>query len=218
MSDDRLKIIRELTLNLGDVPIHTALAALDRHAKTPWRRDTVMEQRLAAPGADVMYCFNHESGANLWLRSQSGRLTVANIIPTHVGRLPVAAYNALIEDFNRAVIAPTTAELGIAPAELTPGEVTLEEWLGSTAADKLRTFSAFANKATQASHPADQRRWNDFVYTAHREGRAIDSYRLQQWLVQNGWLDSDAYDLAVQYEQALALLDFASENVSHAAR
>src|SRR3546814_3953965 len=58
----------------------------------------------------------------------------------------------------------------------------LDDWLDEESAAALRRFSAAANKATGASHPLDQRRWFDFIISAHRSGKDIGTDRLARWL------------------------------------
>src|SRR3546814_11423754 len=76
----------------------------------------------------------------------------------------------------------------------------------------LRRFSAAANKATGASHPLDQRRWFDFIISAHRSGKDIGTDRLARWLHEvEGWDEDSAHRLAGEYERCQELLDREAE-------
>src|SRR3546814_8731568 len=76
----------------------------------------------------------------------------------------------------------------------------------------FRSFSAAANKATGASHPLDQRRWFDFIISAHRSGKDIGTDRLARWLHEvEGWDEDSAHRLAGEYERCKELLDREAE-------
>ena len=83
----------------------------------------------------------------------------------------------------------------------------LEDWTSAEAAQKLRVFSAAANKSTGVSHPMDQRRWFDFVIAVHESRKTIGTDLLIRWLHEiEGWDEESAHELAGQYETALSLL------------
>ena len=88
-------------------------------------------------------------------------------------------------------------------------EADLDNWLSPAAADRLRIFSASANKGTGASHPSDRERWNEFVLIAQREHSSLSSFTLRRWLIEvESWPPEIAELLAIEYGYGRGLLAF----------
>ena len=97
---------------------------------------------------------------------------VSNIIPAEAHRLSHGEYNGVLEDFYEKVFRPYAEQSGI-PHNLTGADVGLDHWMSGATAEKLREFSACANKSTGSSHPNDRDRWNDLATTA-----ALDAHQV----------------------------------------
>jgi len=144
------------------------------------------------------------AGLTLWGRD--GGYYVPNIVPIGGERLSVAQYNAILADFIERIVSPVASRFDY-QIDTTEARQGLEDWTSPAAAQRLRIFSAAANKSTGASHPMDQRRWFDFVIAVHESGKAIGTDRLIRWLHEiEGWDEEGAHKLAAQYETALGLI------------
>ena len=67
-------------------------------------------------------------------------------------------------------------------------------------------FSALANMSIL--HPADRKRWNEFLTSAYREKATLDSSMLQRWLIEEEkWPEDEAINLEIEYEHARDLLE-----------
>ena len=91
--------------------------------------------------------------------------------------------------------------------DLTDNVCSLNTWTSNEATAALRRFSALANKGTTNSHPNDRERWEVFVIEAHRNGDSLPVDILMQWLIEvDGWDETSANKLAIQFEQGISLL------------
>ena len=136
-------------------------------------------------------------------------LSVANVVPLSTHQLSTDEYNLVLEDFFTRFVQPASARTGVRP-ELTQTQADLEQWMSGGTAEKLRTFSASANKGTWASHPADRERWNDFVLSTHQERSSLNGSTLRRWLVEvEDWPPEVADQLACEYEVGREILAFA---------
>ena len=212
-----MQVFRELTIRGEPEQISATVQAICDSVSGDWSRDTTTEAKLDANLFSLVrtYCFDRAAGngwpaAALFLaRKDLTRLYVTNIIPLAPGSLGFLAFNAILEEFYDRFVAPAASKTG-ARAALTEPEADLERWLSPEAAKKLRSFSMVANKRTGASHPADKKLWYDFVVSAYRSRSALDPSTLARWLYEaGGWDEEWADKLAIQYEQARGLLEYA---------
>jgi hypothetical protein len=180
----------------------------------PWRHDPGREEDIRSYASDqedvivlVRASFDEidESGLVLWQKDDDYK--VANIVPRNVGELGIANYNTILRDFVTRVAEPAALK-GNFEIELTSPNQTLEDWLDTEPADKLRRFSRLANKSTGAAHPMDRERWYAFLIATHCASKRLDSDQLARWLVEvEGWFPERAQELAIDYEFALGLLE-----------
>jgi hypothetical protein len=192
---------------------------IERSLPAGWIRDREAESRArSAPALTPRptYCFactkdSHRPAAMLILSQKDGEtFYVSNIIPMGRHRLSYGEYNAVLEDFYERVLRPNAEQSGLTKHNLTDADVGLDRWMSSATAEKLRRFSACANKSTGSAHPNDRDRWNDFLLSAHRERSSLDSSTLQRWLVEvEDWQPEVAEQLAIEYGSGRALLAFA---------
>lgn len=194
-------------------------AALIAAALKPWRVDPERSAEIArnAVTSEDVILFRREAGddypaAGLTLWGTDDGYRVPNIVPLETGSLTFAQYNTILADFIEHIATPVVEELGFTIIT-TKSQQTLDDWLSSDAAEKLRRFSRAANKSTGASHPSDERRWFDFLVAVHRAGDKLDADRLARWLHEaERWDEESAHKLAGDYEQSLALLAFYDEH------
>ena len=94
-------------------------------------------------------------------------------------------------------------------ALLTNDNQTIEDWVSTASAQRLRSFSGGANKSTGSSHPCDKQRWYDFVVSVHKNNDFLPASTLERWLIEEGgWGENQASELAIEYEQELGLLKY----------
>lgn len=182
-----------------------------------WQRDWVLEQKLRLLAADdgSIYCFacpqnDRRPAASLCITQKDAvTFQVSNIVPAAKRQLSVEEYNDILKEFFDRFVQPALEKTGLS-AELTESSASPEQWLSVEVAEKLRTFSASANKGTGSSLPVDRGRWNDFVVSAHRDGSQLDATTLRRWLIEiEGWPQEVAEQLAGEYEYGRELLAFA---------
>lgn len=161
-------------------------------------------------------CYEHSEGdklphAALFLADKSPDLFyVSNIVPKNVSELTYDEYNNLLADFVKKVL-ETAIEGSPVKIEITEPETSLQKIAGEEIAKKLESFSALANKSTGSAHPLDQKRWFDFIVAVHKAGVDLDTDMLIRTLIEQGWSEDKAGELAEEYEFALALLKYTEE-------
>jgi hypothetical protein len=176
-------------IDLTTVPVPDFIACLERKAAGGWHRDEASEQRLrAATGVPrTQFCFALQEHAefspvSLWLAAKGAdRLEVANILSEKKDALTYDEYNALLDSFYQHVAAPAAADCG-ATVEISSPDVSLGDFIPQDLAEKLRRFSAAANRATGTVHPQDLQRWVDFLTEAHHRSCKLPPDLLRRWL------------------------------------
>lgn len=215
---DGIEMFRDMSLTVPADLIVELRAALIKSAAAPWRFDAerTEEIRHNAVNSEDVLLFRHEASdqlpaAGLTLWGRNGGYYVANIVPLETGKLSYAQYNSILTDFVDSVARPVCDRLGVG-IELSSDNQSLEDWTTENVATCLKRFSAAANKSTGASHPMDQRRWFGFLVASHRSGAELDVETLTRWLHEvDGWDEETAYQLAGDYQSALALLTYYDE-------
>jgi hypothetical protein len=143
------------------------------------------------------------------MQKDEGSFHVPNVIPIHKHQLARGEYNAILEDFYHRVIGPYLDTDGVT-GTLTESQADLEHWMSPETAQKLRTFSACANRGTGSSHPCDRERWDDFILAAHRDNCRMHAKDLRRWLIEvERWSPEVAQQLAIQYDFGREILAFA---------
>lgn len=206
-------VFQDLILRAKSDDLPRVRAALIASAAVPWGHDQDAEDKmreLAGSDADrivfVRRAGDGVEAAGLFLWSKDGGYEVTNIVPRETGSLGESGYNTVLRDFIARVVKPASAQADFRIAATTPDQ-TVDDWLPDAAASALRLFSATANKATGSSHPSDQARWHAFLIAAHGAASAFGTDLLKRWLVEDGWTEDGALELAIEYEFGLALLD-----------
>ncbi|HUE02835.1 MAG TPA: hypothetical protein VMR62_24930 [Bryobacteraceae bacterium] len=186
-----------------------------------WSRDGALEARLNKSSfSPEIYCFHCEESPNreaadLSLSRNSNQLRVANIVPSGSSPLSYSQYNAILKEFAERFARPAAQGLGLAVA-ISRAAITVDDLLPPQVVDALKNFSDQANKKTGAANPNDRARWQEFVIGAHQAHSELDSDVLSDWLIQHGWTDTDAHDLAIEYVRGRYLLDQFERQPQHA--
>jgi hypothetical protein len=205
------KVCRELTV-YGDPEVLDALiAGIERRLAEGWSRDRESEQRLPGDGGQSrFFLFARRASAErpavkLAICAEGRRLSVTNIMPDDDGRLSCAQYNSTLVEFYLKFLHPAAAEAGL-PIELSPDERSFESEYGWRGIKLLKRFSVLANKSI--THPADQRRWMEFLIHLHhhRPNRDYGFGLLASWLLDDGWSVEKTRELISECEFALDLL------------
>lgn len=211
-----MKIFQNLRIALNGYDIDALIERFAVRCDAHWKRAPEQERRLNIL-EEKLFCFEHNPGdglpgATLSLFEESpGSWYVANIVPAQYGRLTVEEYNGLLTSFYATIAAPSAAGLPVA-LTLSPGEVFLEDVLGAESLRLLQRFSVAANKSDCGGHPADRRRWLEFLVSVRRKVRADWSASLlQHWLIENGWPEECARQLESEYRFAEELFDAVAE-------
>jgi hypothetical protein len=214
-----IEVFQDLKL-LGPEDRRTELRnAIVELASYPWRFDVERSEYLAqnASYKSEVLAFHREEfedlpAAGLTLWGTEGGYYVPNVVPINFGQLSYKQYNRILNDFLEKIVVPAAPQFGFR-FEITSDHQSLEDWISLETAKKLRTFSSAANKSTGASHPMDQKRWFDFLVSAHRTLADLDTERLARWLheVEN-WDEDSAHKLAGNYENSRQLLKHYDQN------
>ena len=215
---DGIEIFRDMSLTVPPGVTGALRVALIEAAVAPWRFDGERAEEIKrnAMSSEDVLLFRHDAidqlpAAGLTLWGRDGGYYVPNIVPLDARSLSYSEYNAILANFVDRVARPVCDRLGV-EIELSSDRQSIEDWTTEDVATRLRRFSAAANKSTGASHPLDQRRWFDFLVASHRSRREIDVETLARWLREvDGWDEETAYDLAGNYQNALALLAYYDE-------
>jgi len=129
---------------------------------------------------------------------------VSNILADDEAALTYDNYNATLEEFHERFTLPAAQTVG-AEIQLRPPDPRIEDFVSTSTADLLRSFSGLADKSILDS--MDRKRWNEFLTAAHREGARLSPSMLQQWLIEEeNWPEAEAANLATEYEHARELL------------
>ncbi|MDI7860955.1 hypothetical protein MRS76_03215 [Rhizobiaceae bacterium n13] len=185
------------------------LAALARRVASPWSHVASKSRELS--NADTKFgVFRYEGDdwpkADLFLVCNRGNSSISNIVPRNYGSLTVREYNGILDLFFQRYLESVLRDshINVKPSE---GERSIGDWLTPSAEDHLRRFSLYANKSSGASHPADRKRWNDFIIACHRAHSDLPVHVLMDWLTSEGrWPETVASDLAGDFENAIELL------------
>lgn len=221
MTREDPKLPRYGELTIEGTTLDELAPVLERHLRPPWSRATEIEESWQERGSmgGQPAIFRREAddglpGAHLYLFArEDASLYVSNVVPTKTGQLSEVEYNGLLEEFHDVAVVAAADELGIR-AELDLAEYDLAERAGTEVRDALARFSRAANKSTGASHPMDAERFDDFVIETARldPDRRPAADTIAEWLVADSWSDDMAWDLALQYERGLRLLDRKSQH------
>jgi hypothetical protein len=206
-----LEVFRDFEIHGEQSKLTTFLSQFVKALPHRWKRDITREKeirQLFNDGRQFVFRIaanDQRPGATLFVLRRGSTLRVANVVPTEVGQLSKRQYNSYIEEFSR-IASPIAQRLGL-QAKITSDQRDIRDLLTTEAFEALQAFSVAANKSTGSSHPSDRRRWLAFLVHEHIGGRRLDTDTLQRWLIEEEkWPETEAYDLASEFEFARALL------------
>jgi hypothetical protein len=210
-----MEVFRDLYINIAPDRMAAVADLIERSPPEGWKPNHAAAQKHWFALGKPTFCFTRTDAdgnpfATLVLaQKEAETFYVSNIIPAAKHQLAHGEYNAVVEDFYERVMRPYTGKGGVT-ASLTRSQAELENWMSADTAEKLRRFSACANKGMGASHPNDRERWNEFVLAAHQCGSKMAASDLRRWLIEvESWPPETAQQLALEYEFGRNLLAFA---------
>ncbi|MCD4780008.1 MAG: hypothetical protein K8S27_05590 [Candidatus Omnitrophica bacterium] len=209
-----MEIFQELTIS--DITKFKD-SILDQNKLSPeWERNIERENQIKErdKGTEevsdsIAYCFNYVgkelSKATLILRERDSSLIVSNIVPKDPGGLEKSEYNALLNNFVKNNLSGLSCEIS-------KFDVTLNDLVGEKIAEKFYSFSGSANKSTGRSHPCDEERWFDFIFSAlENDKHMIDIEAIRFFLIEDGWDGQAALDLSLDYENTYYIMKYVSK-------
>ena len=207
-----MKVFRDLYIRLNGARIEDLIEQFTAQSCDHWHRALDREKDAGSMG-EKAFSFEHTAGdglerAGLSLFQKDGDTWyVPNIIPLDSSQLSRDQYNKILENFLDTIVCPSIAGLPVT-AELSGDVVFLKDVVGEDVAVLLHNFSVLANKSTGSAHPCDRNRWFDFLIAVQRKHISLDTDLLIHSLMEEGWSEDRAHDLAIEYEFAIGLLDY----------
>lgn len=205
-----IEVFQDLTLTSRDGRRTALRDALHRNASPPWRHAEEREREFPDTSREFLV-FQRASGdalaaSGLTLCGRPDGYEVVNIVPLEADELGVSGYNDVLNDFMERVVNPASRELGF-DVSLTPRKQSIVDWTSDEVASALHTFSVCANKSTGAGHPADRKRWFEFLFASYAANTRLDTELLGRWLVEaEEWPPEIAHDLVDSYQYSMDLL------------
>lgn len=205
-----IEVFQDLTLTSRDGRRTALRDALHRNASPPWRHAEEREREFPDTLREFLV-FQRASGddlaaSGLTLCGRPDGYEVVNIVPLEADELGVSGYNDVLNDFMERVVNPASRELGF-DVSLTPRKQSIVDWTSDEVASALHTFSVCANKSTGAGHPADRKRWFEFLFASYAANTRLDTELLGRWLVEaEEWPPEIAHDLVDSYQYSMDLL------------
>ena len=209
-----MRVFRDLEITVPQSEIDAFILGIESRLANGWERDKEAEARSPGPGEYRFFYFvcnetdQREPALLALVQRSEDTFYVANIVPQKDSELTYNQYNAILAEFYEKFVAPTVKDFGLS-VKITDDQQTIRDWISLESAEKLERFSKLANKSTGSSHPLDQERWFDFLVSVVENDDDFYPDRLERWLIEgDGWPPDMAQELAIKYEQGLALLRY----------
>lgn len=157
-----------------------------------------------------LICFQYngplvDQTASLFITvKEQGMFYVPNIVPEKK-YLTKDEYNRILDSFYENI--QGTLEKGIESINLSDDEILFEEIVPEDIQKAFFAFSRLANKSTGSTHPLDKKRWFDFICLVHGKRFEMDHDLMQSKLVEEGWSEDRAFDLIIEFEFGIGLLN-----------
>lgn len=211
-----MKRFQDLYISIPRTSFDEFVAKIEAVFPERWKRDLDKESTVPSFSDSKMYCFqrivNDGLDSSLWLAEKDGSsLRVSNIVPTEKSELSISEYNQILNDFFQSSIKSVADEYG-AKTELTSAEYSIDDLVNKSAAKALRVFSSCANKSTGSAHPSDRDRWLSFIILAYKDRSTLPPEEVEKFLVEDGWPQNFAIELAIEYEFGSDLLEKAEKS------
>lgn len=163
------------------------------------------KQIMCVESPEINYQGKNIKGV-LWMWLGGNMVEVFNIVPLIGNHLEFSEYNHILEQFRQSVIESMKSNFRLS-VEVSKPFFDINDVATPDSVNALTRFSACANKSTGHSHPCDFDRWCEFVISSFRSTKHIGVTDLMNWLIENGWSDDMANELALDYEYSLDLLE-----------
>lgn len=214
-----MKISQKLCINLKNYDVESFIERLAENCGENWRRASEHEENN-----EKFFCFEHIGKDGLpnpllTLREEDqGVLCVS-----HIAFIESSSdeyfdkYNQLLINFKNSLVDAVITNISsidpVKDVQLTKDEVFLEEIVGEEVADALKLFSA--NKSVGSSslyyrRQFENKRWFEFLLAAQKLKKELSYALLKATLMEQGWSEEWAHDLALEFEYIGKLLDFAN--------
>lgn len=154
----------------------------------------VCSQTDSRPAAALHFALDNNN--DLW---------VCNIMSTKQERLSMDNCNSILEEFQTSFVEPAAKGLDI-KVITTPAERNIDNLMSAEMAQRLRQFSATANKSTGGNHPLDEAIFFNFIIQAHQENAMLNESDLNGLLIEDGWSRNHADNLSRKYRFGRELL------------
>lgn len=201
-----MKKFQELTIKTTATPDETA-ADIAAFLPDQWTRSPDREADLKLNVGGKFFCYEIKSSpagpARLWASPSEKGFTVTNIVPMIKTELTKDEYNQILRLFIRDCVD------GHFQYNVTESDVKLTDLISSDSYEKFHAFSASANKSTGHSHPLDDVRWLNFIYSMATRNESLDSDELEFFLMEDGWDEQSAQDLASDFSYGLRAMKHA---------
>lgn len=143
--------------------------------------------------------------AVLWMWMYDNGFEVFNIIPLIGNQLSCREYNHILEQFRQSIIDPMSGNFNL-HVEVSKPYLDIVDTIGPVGLKKLEQFSRTSNRSTGHSHPMDFNKWCNFVFYLYDNRIDLSSDDLMHWLMEDGWTEEKAHELALDYEYSIDML------------
>lgn len=204
----RVPQFRELQFSGEPRDLDALASAIENRLGSPWSRAADVEEGPVLGGQYRVFRREEDAqlpAALLHLMDDGQRILVANIVPAGGDGLSENQYNGILVEFADHFAGEAAREIGLL-MEVGPDEVDLGNELDEDTFRALLLFSRTSNRSTGSAHPSDREKWFDFMIQLHRSGRAVSTGVLQEFLMREGWSESVAWDLILEFEFGMGLL------------
>lgn len=200
------KIFRELYIFGSDEALRSFHDNISQYIPNDWKY-TLMYPNTGNEFMDFEYIGNNNihAAVGLFFDNKEHKYYVANIIPIDKDELSKEEYNSFLLFFYESII-NKIAISGLKIQDPTSDIFEKSNYLSETSQKMLSTFSL--NKSTGSNHPLDRERWYEFILRTFRENEylKLDSFVLEQLLLDDKWEHEKIRELISEYEFAIGLL------------
>lgn len=166
-------------------------------------------------GYDVKYAENADlntltfSKQSISILFNTEKLKVINILDLNARSIDMDRYNELLREFGKII-----KSMGF-EVQISKDEITIAERLSPESARAFLAFSSLANKSTGHSHPCDEKRWFEFLYSMIKNdiGNELSYDEIKAFLLEQGWIEDIACELARDMEYGLSAMKYAKRKL-----
>jgi len=209
-----MKVFQDLFIRGTPEALVKTIDKIENILDEGWTREHEREESLSKSSQMKWYafrCHKKENRPAAFLsitESNTGELYVPNIVPEELNQLSYNQYNTILQDFTTRYVSPASQATGV-NFELSNPEKSITDWFPPLALEALRRFYGCANISTGIAHPADEKRWNEFIVIAHKENVQVDGFTFKQLLIEDeNWPKEIADRLSSDFERSMSLLTF----------